>query len=518
MSRPIPEVQALRGFDVREVVRPASDRLWAVLFGCSLLAQVFLASVSLVVGPSLATQEGDEVFLPPTSQLETSLRTASAGLMACAIAGVCFLLLLTWIPVRLVIYGVTLCCPGALVALGGLLLFLDDEVAALGPSGGSAGGPVLIAFGVLGLLGARVFWRHIRLGVAVLRCTSAFLRDVPCVGLYPPCFALAHITGAALWLLALLGAALFLGEGSIGFSAGFWTRVAVSVGLLLAFLWGNASMTALSTFAVARVAAGWYYSAAAARGSAEEPETEPEAAADTKMDQVYPVGGWRRRPRCGLGNAVVEGVVQRLGSLAFGALLLAIVRLIHLLLGWLAKKDAQISSGPAYQVQTPSLARSCREFATNVSEVAATWASRQAFVQLALNDGSCFAQAAERAARLALNAPAGFAAVESLAYIFHRTCELALVAVAVLAARVCGAQGAWGLLPPAIAACLAAEGLLHPYSVATSTILQCYLLEKPIRARPAQPSVGALDQTLDAWFQADSSDSAGHSFVRHYQV
>lgn len=480
--------------------------------------QVFLASVALLVGPSLATQEGDEVFLPPTSQLQISLRAASAGLVACAMAGVCFLLLLTYLPVRLVIYGVTLCCPGALVALGGLLMFLDDEVAALGPLGSSAGGPVLMACGILGLLGARVFWRHIRLGVAVLRCTSAFLRDVPCVGLYPPCFALAHITGATLWLLALLGAALFLGESSIGFSAGFWTRVAASVGLLLAFLWGNASMTALSTFAVARVAAGWYYSAAGARGREEEPETEPEAEADTKADQLSLVGEWRQRPRCGLGNAVVEGVVQRLGSLVFGALLLAIVRLIHLVLCWWAKKDAQTSSAPAHQVQAPSLVRSCREFAANVLEAAATWASRQAFVQLALNDGGCFAMAAERAARLALNAPAGFAAVESLAYIFHRTCELALVAVAVLTARVCGAQGAWGLLPPAFVACLAAEGLLHPYSVATSTILQCHLLEKPVRARPAQPSVGALDKTLDTWFQADSSNSVAHSFVRHYRV
>ena len=53
-----------------------------------------------------------------------------------------------------------------------------------------------------------------------------------------------------------------------------------------------------------------------------------------------------------------------------------------------------------------------------------------------------------------------------------------LVCIAVLAAASFGLEGLRGLGPVAFAAYLAAEFLLHPYSVATTTILHCCLLDK----------------------------------------
>ncbi|CAK9088671.1 unnamed protein product, partial [Durusdinium trenchii] len=158
----------------------------------------------------------------------------------------------------------------------------------------------------------------------------------------------------------------------------------------------------------------------------------------------------------------------------------------------------------------PSLLRSLRNFAAEVLEVVATWASKQAFVQIAIS-GCPFAAGAMRAGHLAAKAPAGFLMVEALSNVFQRACEFLLICMSLVVASCCGLEGVAGLGPVALSAYLAAESLLHPYSVATTTILHCCLLDQDSKQEGEVPlEAKELQKTMAEW-----GDDA--SFVQHYR-
>lgn len=212
-------------------------------------------------------------------------------------------------------------------------------------------------------------------------------------------------------------------------------------------------------------------------------------------------------------------VITEAGSIALGALLLALVRLLKIILWWANKAEEEAAErserlqpgGTARRRRPPSLVRSCRNFAAEVLESAATWASKQAFIQVALS-GCNFTNGALFAARLSMSAPGGFAVVETLSSAFHWICELLLMAISVVAAACCGFDGLEGLGPPALAAWLAAESLLHPYSVATTTLLHCVLLDSnEMSEAELAPEVRDLGKMLKAW----DADEDG-SFAQHY--
>lgn len=96
--------------------------------------------------------------------------------------------------------------------------------------------------------------------------------------------------------------------------------------------------------------------------------------------------------------------------------------------------------------------------------------------------------------------------------IFQRACEFLLIGVAVLVASSFGLEGLQGLGPVAVSAWLAAESLLHPYSVATTTILHCCLLDKDApQEGKVPPEAVQLQRTMEELSGTDGS------FVQHYR-
>eukprot|EP00435_Cladocopium_sp_Y103_P034014 s1060_g8.t1 len=408
-----------------------------------------------------------------------NLRLESQGIAVAlgtsAVSSGAFLLLLAYFPVHLVVNVVAVGGPLSLLAIGGLAISGSPVAQLLGVEAHFGWPLVLVGTlgrmdsrsktkeipGVLALILVSFAWGYLRLGIAVLRCSAAFLRARPSIGAYPLLFGLVHLAGLALWGLAVLGIrSSFQDVDDLDWQSQFGTASA----MLLCFLWGNSFVTGLSTFAVAYAASHWY-----GRG--------PKDAGH---------GGL---------VAIQVGLRYHAGSLALGSLLLALVRTLNVMLWWAEKAQEEAvaaASGAAHRAvglpvqrpaQPPSLLRSLRNFAAEVLEVIATWASKQAFVQIAMS-GCPFATGAMRAGQLALKAPAGFVIVESLSMIFQRACEFLLIGVAVLVASSFGLEGLQGLGPVAVSAWLAAESLLHPYSVATTTILHCCLLDKDAPQEP----------------------------------
>ncbi|CAE7488351.1 Ctl2 [Symbiodinium sp. CCMP2592] len=282
---------------------------------------------------------------------------------------------------------------------------------------------------------------------------------------------MVHVVGIGLWLAAVLGVRTVIEQD---LTLDWRSQFNVVCALLLCFLWGSAFVTGLSTFVVAHVASRWY-----ARG--------PLASSESPV------------------QALLVGLRYHAGSIALGSLLLAFVRLLNILLWWAEKAQDEVvqqavPGGPRRRQRPPSCMRSFRNFAAEILEAVATWASKQAFVQVAIS-GCGFVPGATKAARLSASAPLGFLVVEGLANAFHRICELFLIGLAVVIASAWGCEGFKELLPPAAAAWLAAESLLHPYSVATTTILHCILMDTHTKQENdrAPSEASSLRAVMEQW-------------------
>ncbi|CAK9061997.1 unnamed protein product [Durusdinium trenchii] len=493
--------------------RRTTDLFWLLLFLCAVAAQVFFAGVALVHGIQVDELQGesfDEVVLNVTARgwlgdaTETvanwvemrpkDLRLESKGIMAALVSAAFssggFLLLLAYFPVHLVVNFIAVGGPAALIVLGGLSIANSPITALLGLEA-HLGWPFMM-LGVLGLIGTSFAWQYLRLGIAVLRTSAAFIRARPSIGAYPLLFGVVHLSGLCLWALAVFGIRSSFQDQieQMDWHSQFGTATA----MLLCFLWGNAFVTGLSTFAVSYAACHWY-----GRGPA-----------DADRPGLLPTG-------------IRVGLRYHAGSVALGSLLLAFVRTLNVMLWWAEKAQEEATAAASGAVgavglprgagprrRPPSLLRSLRNFAAEVLEVVATWASKQAFVQIAIS-GCPFAAGAMRAGHLAAKAPAGFLMVEALSNVFQRACEFLLICMSLVVASCCGLEGVAGLGPVALSAYLAAESLLHPYSVATTTILHCCLLDQDSKQEGEVPlEAKELQKTMAEW-----GDDA--SFVQHYR-
>ncbi|CAK9088712.1 Eukaryotic translation initiation factor 2-alpha kinase 1 (Heme-controlled repressor) (HCR) (Heme-regulated eukaryotic initiation factor eIF-2-alpha kinase) (Heme-regulated inhibitor) (hHRI) (Hemin-sensitive initiation factor 2-alpha kinase), partial [Durusdinium trenchii] len=485
-------------------------------------AQVFFAGVALVHGIQVDELQGesfDEVVLNVTARgwlgdaTETvanwvemrpkDLRLESKGIMAALVSAAFssggFLLLLAYFPVHLVVNFIAVGGPAALIVLGGLSIANSPITALLGLEA-HLGWPFMM-LGVLGLIGTSFAWQYLRLGIAVLRTSAAFIRARPSIGAYPLLFGVVHLSGLCLWALAVFGIRSSFQDQieQMDWHSQFGTATA----MLLCFLWGNAFVTGLSTFAVSYAACHWY-----GRGPA-----------DADRPGLLPTG-------------IRVGLRYHAGSVALGSLLLAFVRTLNVMLWWAekalgfqrlllvaifeAQEEATAAAsgavGAVIELISPPLAELLRAktAVVRVLEVVATWASKQAFVQIAIS-GCPFAAGAMRAGHLAAKAPAGFLMVEALSNVFQRACEFLLICMSLVVASCCGLEGVAGLGPVALSAYLAAESLLHPYSVATTTILHCCLLDQDSKQEGEVPlEAKELQKTMAEW-----GDDA--SFVQHYR-
>ncbi|CAJ1445283.1 unnamed protein product [Effrenium voratum] len=477
--------------------RRTTDFFWLALFLCAVAAQVFFALSAAVHGFQVKELEGEfqdvlNATAEPTwtgwaqdtvtnwMELRQDVKLESKGLLAAlcsaaASSGV-FLLLLAYFPVHIIVHGVVLGAPAALLAVGAAALSGAAEVVGIETR---LGWPFMM-LGLAGFMLTTFAWQYLQLAIAVLRCSAAFIRARPKIGGFPLLFGIVHLAGLALWACAVLGV------------IEQWSKLRL-------IILGNVL--------------------------ASPADAQQGVLPGLKVGLRYHAGSFRwRKMRCLLWQ----------GSIALGSLLLAprrgiaiaFVRTLKIMLWWAQKAEeeaGQAAQGAVragvrgatgmqmpQQPRPPSLLRSVRHFAAEVLDVVATWASKQAFVQVALS-GCPFATGAMRAARLGAKAPVGFLMVEFLSHAFQRACELLLLCVAVLVAASFGLEGVQGLGPVVLAAYLAAESLLHPYSVATTTILHCCLLDKDGKEPDRVPKEAKdLRRIMEQWGGDDGS------FAQHY--
>eukprot|EP00401_Gymnodinium_catenatum_P014839 CAMPEP_0117510900 /NCGR_PEP_ID=MMETSP0784-20121206/28229_1 /TAXON_ID=39447 /ORGANISM="" /LENGTH=490 /DNA_ID=CAMNT_0005306553 /DNA_START=38 /DNA_END=1509 /DNA_ORIENTATION=- len=487
-----------------------------VFLCCSVFPQVALAGYVLKGG--MAATQAAIAELPCDVFMQ-----AGCAMGICAFLGLCFIQLLRWLPIRLLVYGVVLGSAGLLSGLGiylvghgELLGNVEAAHTALGTVYWSHVGTLLL-FGVaVWMLMINCFWKEIRLSVAVLRSTTAFLRDTPCVPvLYPVIFGLAHLLGLCLWVFAVLGAFALLGEGEKGEE--FLTAAVAALQNLprrarLAPLLLLGKLLRYSTLILGYIRSSGRVVLRPALREAQGGGVEDGIFYGTfgALEAWRLVGSRRPPPR----GAAVAPRLPLLGQEAQRALR---GRLLRAQVGY--PRPGARGEGPR--------------------------GGREACLQRSVALSGCdFVEGASRAMRRAASAPKRLAAVEGASFLQRCACELLLVGLAGIVARTCVAdemqrlqaytsvelaqnasfarsavealgtqdiESKASLLPIALAclgAWMVAESMMHPVTIATSTILHCLLLDRCAANTPHTPA--PLQELL-----ADKSNTDA-SFVSHY--
>jgi len=481
--------------------RRCTDPFFAVLFFVgAIVPQLSLAS--LAVQSRMSEDDGSmEEFTGGTI-----LSSLMCAMTFCAILGLVFLQLLRRLPIPLLVYGTIFGAIALLVGFGFTLQYTDnDDVepkegtfdAFLEPVRDNAG---FLFFGLAAIGMLIVLWyrKEIRLSIAVLKSTSAFLYDAPAVpALYPAIFAFMHLVGLIVWVLAVHGFIVVVstisGSDATTMLDVGKTYVGLVLLLLLAYFWGNCFITALSSYCTAAATAQWYFA---------QQEEKKKTITARALLRIVRTGLWHHG-----------------GSLAFGSLLLALLQLVKILFFWSREKH-QRSDEDSKFIRTIYF---IREKAAGMVEFFAKRACRQAYVEVAVHNSS-FLKGAADACKRAAEAPKRIMAVEAAGMAYRVVSQLVLVVgVGFAAAWYFDFQeddapqptkkdstpsdqnsGSNAMIPLCcLGAWLVADSILHPVSIATSTILHCLLVDQGKHNLPHTPL--PLRQMLDKEIHDESS-------------
>lgn len=189
------------------------------------------------------------------------------------------------------------------------------------------------SYGVGGVAGLLLIFtlcncKNIRIGIAVMKCTAQFISQTPQVFLVPP-FSIVFIVA---WLLTWLVLAIFLasvGEITQNPDMPFMTTVIWSdqtryalLYSLFGYLWMNAFIIAVAMFIISAAAALWYFT----------------STSDTNGS-----------------GSILKGLFwafrYHLGSLAFGAFLIALVQFIRIIFEYYRRQIEKANkNNPAIKV------------------------------------------------------------------------------------------------------------------------------------------------------------------------
>jgi len=174
-----------------------------------------------------------------------------------------------------------------------------------------------VLWGIAGALFCCVLinWKNIKIGIAVFKCTAAFMGGTPSVFLVPP----VCISFVVLWLFVWFIIALYIcsvGEPRRREDLPFLTEIVwtdntryVFLYSLFGYLWLNAFLFSLAAFIIAAAAAIWYHTSTAdsnGKGS--------------------------------VGRGFYWAFRYHLGSLAFGSFLIALIQFIRIIFEYYANK------------------------------------------------------------------------------------------------------------------------------------------------------------------------------------
>jgi len=333
-----------------------------------------------------------------------------------------------------------------------------------------------VLWGVSGavLLLACCFASTMRGIAAVVKCTSAFLKEVPSQMLQPLFFASLHLIAIVGWLAAFIAVATIGAEeddqqtclevGDIycikwDSNNSRWGMVF----MLLMIYWILNFLHACSHFGTSFAVGAWYF-------------TRPD-----------PLSGVKAPFEGGLSccdfmltiKAVAHGLRCHAGSLAFGALCISVAKVCKLLLRWVSKDVENTSSNGAVMcclMCTNCLAECFERFIQFVSE--------HAYVEMALR-GHNFCTSAKEAMSMAARRPGLFALVGRVAAVVRLMGIMIVTCVSVYAVALSlwwwKPQGMQSITAPLIAAALCSltigEVMMHPFTAAARANLHCFCLD-----------------------------------------
>ena len=227
---------------------------------------------------------------------------------------------------------------------------------------------------------------RIRLAVAVCKCTGAFILEVCSVMTVPIFMALATVglwVICALCMIWLVSSTPFIANGDIFTSIADYRDNSLIRFYYFVFgtLWCNAFVQAVTTFVIASACCMWYYS----HGPAQ--------------DLHFPVL-----------RSYFRVFRYHLGSLAFGALLLAIVQFIQFMFEILKK---QLESSGAANNRLVEYTTSCTRCCLACLERIVQFINKMAYIMIALK-GDNFCASAKQGFEIAWSNPLRFGVVAGI--------------------------------------------------------------------------------------------------------
>ena len=230
-------------------------------------------------------------------------------------------------------------------------------------------------------------FRRIRLAIAVLKSGTIFLKDVPSIVFVPICIFGLSFAFYSYWISALvyIYSSGHIKDHDSGVSHMDWddsTRHSLYFEVI-GVIWINSMKVALTQFIIACTVGIWYF-------------TRDKAGYKAILSSVF------------------YSIRYHLGSLAFGSLLLSIIRFIKFALWYLKEKVYKKAYEGSCMVR---MACKCVECYVNCFERFIQFIDKHAYIQIALT-GESFCEAAKNSFAMVLENSARFVALGALGDIF----------------------------------------------------------------------------------------------------
>lgn len=233
--------------------------------------------------------------------------------------------------------------------------------------------------------------KNIRIGVAVMKCTAAFIGGTPQVFLVPPIFIVLLMVWLLIWLVV---ACYIMSIGKVTQRTDFTFLTAVIrtdetnymfLYTLFGYLWINAFMIGVSQFIISAACAIWYFTS-----------TSDSNGSGSLMTGLY----WVFR--------------YHLGSIAFGSFLIALVQFIRIIFEFYKKQIEKANKeNPIIKVVLW-----CTSYLLMCLERFIKFISKNAYIQIAITSKN-FCMAAWNAFILILKNALRFGTANSIGFIFN---------------------------------------------------------------------------------------------------
>lgn len=248
------------------------------------------------------------------------------------------------------------------------------------------------AVAAISALALCIYFKKIQLAVAVLKCASEFVEDVPTVLIVPPFFFLISVGFYLYWVFS---AVYIVSTGTIhSDDGGIFADVKMTNGqegmiayYVFGLLWNHAFFVALPQFVIISACCIWYF-----------------CQADGK------------NPKSPVSKSLCRGLFLHMGSIAMGSFFIAVIDALKLILEYFEKHMAAAREDNTANC-FGKYCLACSNCCLDCFERFVRFINRHAYIQIAMT-GESFCKAAEDGFFLALRNSTRFGIVHGIGAIF----------------------------------------------------------------------------------------------------